>query len=354
MALKHYSIGDNRRLWAAIQLAVLAFLTANLAPLLDPYLPDMLDIGSDAIALRGVSLGVLGVLLFALNRWIWRWPLINRYWIRIPDLNGTWIGTLNRIQYPGLEEEKGLPVVVHIKQEWLRISYSLENMVEESLSKPTRSDSTSVSIEGSFDEGFTLTETFEFTQGCGMSVMRFNPETGGDRLEGEYMSSVPRTGRMDIRRIHNNLGLQRGTVQKFTSNDREDYLAITIDYGLIADDRRRLSRRVSQDQYSALMAGRIRRDGDTYHLTIVAPQEFQRLDPEQRESLQGKTVGFSVVGLGRISKDDAETWFTVVRSPHAEYLRKNVGLPYKDFHITLGFTPHDIYDRPKDMTTLVE
>ncbi len=48
-----------------------------------------------------------------------------------------------------------------------------------------------------------------------------------------------------------------------------------------------------------------------------------------------------------------QVWYRVVVWPAAWRVRASVGLPAKDFHITLGFTRTDIHDSPKGPATLV-
>lgn len=59
------------------------------------------------------------------------------------------------------------------------------------------------------------------------------------------------------------------------------------------------------------------------------------------------------VGLGKVTKADNEAYFKVLQWDSANAFRTNVGLPAKDFHITVGFKTADIHDVKKDTTALL-
>lgn len=127
--------------------------------------------------------------------------------------------------------------------------------------------------------------------------------------------------------------------------------------------------------------------GHPHHITIVSPVEYSCLDSQYRtdrasclELVSQQLLGTSlkVMGLGRVqrsakpsilvswheqavdenanyySKDAKhEAFFVVIEWPEAQRLRSQMGLPVKDFHITLGFTEKDIHNCRKDLSTLI-
>lgn len=58
-----------------------------------------------------------GMLMGIYEKWVWKWPLLYK-WHHIPDLNGTWSGTLTS-SYNG----KTIPMEMKIKQTWSQISF---------------------------------------------------------------------------------------------------------------------------------------------------------------------------------------------------------------------------------------
>ena len=67
----------------------------------------------------------------------------------------------------------------------------------------------------------------------------------------------------------------------------------------------------------------------------------------------GYPLTVNLFGLGRIQEEDNETYFIVSTSPDAAKVRNQLGLNIQDFHVTVGFKKRDIFDQPKDFSTLL-
>jgi hypothetical protein len=96
--------------------------------------------------------------------------------------------------------------------------------------------------------------------------------------------------------------------------------------------------------------------GAEYHLTIFTAEEVktnnidihtveQRLDPSDSRN------GLYTYGLGCLA--DEHVWYAVCSFPAGNRLRQSLGLPLKDFHITLGYMRTDCHTKPKNLYTLV-
>ncbi len=61
------------------------------------------------------------------------------------------------------------------------------------------------------------------------------------------------------------------------------------------------------------------------------------------------------LGLGRVaaSAEGNEAFFRVISWPSGDEARAAVGLPGKDFHITVGFKTNDIHHKAKNQFTLL-
>ncbi|KAI0558223.1 Methyltransferase [Gracilaria domingensis] len=137
----------------------------------------------------------------------------------------------------------------------------------------------------------------------------------------------------------------------------------------------------------SLVERRILVRGRPHHVTIISPTEVNlinsvyRDDPDMcLELVSRRLFGSSllVLGLGRVqcssttnglvawdgneaeseirpsfSKQVRVAYYAVIKWPEAQRLRNEMGLPQKDFHITLGFTDKDIHNCRKDVNTLV-
>ncbi len=93
-----------------------------------------------------------------------------------------------------------------------------------------------------------------------------------------------------------------------------------------------------------------KRDHSTFHMTLVNPYEFMEL---AKPVEFGQFFDVELVGLGRVLKENQATYFVVANSIKAQAYRKSLMLKEKDFHVTLGFDPNDIYGVRKNEDTLM-
>lgn len=93
------------------------------------------------------------------------------------------------------------------------------------------------------------------------------------------------------------------------------------------------------------------RDHQTFHITLINPYEYQRL---AKSITIGESLSVSLSGLGRVTQDDKTTYFVVAQSLQAASYRQKLALTKKDFHVTLGFYPSDIYGVNKGVESLIE
>jgi len=96
-----------------------------------------------------------------------------------------------------------------------------------------------------------------------------------------------------------------------------------------------------------------------FHVTILTSAEVKagalNLDLIiQRLSTNQSPIGAESVysyGLGCLKQE--QVWFAVCSYPAGNRLRLELGLPLKDFHITLGYERADCHTHPKNLHTLV-
>jgi len=94
------------------------------------------------------------------------------------------------------------------------------------------------------------------------------------------------------------------------------------------------------------------RDHQTFHVTLINPFEYREVDQDKIQL--GKSMNIKLLGLGAVSKEQQSTYFVVVQSAQAQFYRQQLALAKKDFHVTLGFNPQDIYGVSKNVDTLLE
>eukprot|EP01102_Stenamoeba_stenopodia_P002119 TRINITY_DN1188_c0_g1_i2.p1 TRINITY_DN1188_c0_g1~~TRINITY_DN1188_c0_g1_i2.p1 ORF type:complete len:351 (-),score=74.20 TRINITY_DN1188_c0_g1_i2:107-1159(-) len=102
------------------------------------------------------------------------------------------------------------------------------------------------------------------------------------------------------------------------------------------------------------------RDGSPrHHITLITKMELEMLrnDRQHEETLRQLATqvqdDWRDLGLGRVVSGNEEAFFRLVDWPSAQRFRKELGLPPKDFHITIGFKTNDIHSIPKNAGTLV-
>jgi SMODS-associating 2TM, beta-strand rich effector domain len=124
---------------------------------LEPVLPSS-ALTSFAVAPSIASFAIFGILLWLFDQYLWKWPLIRRV-SGIPNLEGTWKGTLKRISSHDCEQgepkddcEQGEPkqsdsheVELYITQTWRSMGFAFydyppseEQGSEEPTKEPTR------------------------------------------------------------------------------------------------------------------------------------------------------------------------------------------------------------------------
>lgn len=103
------------------------------------------------------------------------------------------------------------------------------------------------------------------------------------------------------------------------------------------------------------------RDHQLFHMTLLSPPEFQLadkslvnklLDPAFNSNFSSQ-LNVTLLGLGKVVADQKQTYFVVAQSNDAQLIRQRFLLNNKDFHVTLGFNPSDIYGVKKDSSTLL-
>jgi 2H phosphodiesterase-like protein/predicted pore-forming effector associated with SMODS systems len=309
-----------------------------------------LDLGSREFGVRWYSLTVFAVLFFLFNNYLWRLAPIRTY-LDIPNLNGTWIGTVDRVEFPSGEREEDIPVTVNIKQDFTGMAFSLQNKVETTMSGTTISTSDNISISGSRDTGYYLRESFHTGTFFGTTVWRLDSDDQGAYMVGDYVSRVPRKGTLKIRRIEKRHLCRSGMVQRMVCESSEPYLAVSIDKHCGKNYLQRLGAMRGRSQVGEWSRNQVQRDRGSYHLTVVSPPELASLSADQVAQIESVMVDFSLGDIGGIETGDERTYYVIISSPHIDYLRKLAGLPHRDLHVTLAFHPDDIHGVPKGIQT---
>jgi len=114
------------------------------------------------------------------------------------------------------------------------------------------------------------------------------------------------------------------------------------------------------NEFSEFRQNQMARDHHLFHFTVVNPYEYQTINKTKltTELKNHSMVSLTLHGLGSVGLDkqgysQKSSYYVVASSSDAQFLRQNLLLKRKDFHVTLGFNPQDIYDQPKGLSTLI-
>ena len=150
-------------------------------------------------------------------------------------------------------------------------------------------------------------------------------------------------------------------VTKLKDNQGQVYLGAIISRAELSSYLIKLEQLLgdSFQQYRAFQAAR---DHQLFHMTLISPQEYQLADKALVEQLLApdfnsnfsSQLNVTLLGLGKVELDNKETFFVVAQSGDAQLIRQRFLLKNKDFHVTLGFNPNDIYGVKKDSSTLID
>ncbi len=155
---------------------------------------------------------------------------------------------------------------------------------------------------------------------------------------------------IDVAEKHTAVKLINIEVVKLSDNSGLTYVGGKVNP---ADLHRYLSqmKKILGDDFPLYRQYQSARDHQSFHMTLINPYEYQSLI---NGIAIGTTLSVSLRGLGRVTKDDKVTYFVVAQSPQASNYRQRLALPKKDFHVTLGFYPSDIYGVNKGLESLID
>lgn len=141
------------------------------------------------------------------------------------------------------------------------------------------------------------------------------------------------------------------TLVELTDNQGLVYLGGIVEQATLALYLAQL-KGLLNEKYSSFRQNQEIRDHGQFHVTLVNPYEYQKINKNQ--FTLGKKFNVTLQGLGRVEKDSSATYFVVASSDEGQRFRQTLLLKAKDFHITLGFNPTDIYSERKDLNSLIK
>lgn len=113
-----------------------------------------------------------------------------------------------------------------------------------------------------------------------------------------------------------------------------------------------LKNELGEEQYATFRQLQAARDHQSFHVTLINPYEYQTIDKEKLNLSQNFSV--TLHGLGTAEKAGKRSYFVVASSADGQFIRHKLLLKNKDFHITLGFSPTDVFGVSKGRDTLIK
>jgi hypothetical protein len=150
-------------------------------------------------------------------------------------------------------------------------------------------------------------------------------------------------------------------VTKLQDNQGQKYLGALVSRAELSPYLTQLQG-LLKEEFNYYRSLQVARDHQLFHLTILSPREYQLADKAiiKKLLLSAANHSFSsqlnvtLFGLGKVVQDDKTAFYVIAQSADAQLIRQRFILPAKDFHITLGFNPSDIYGVDKGLSTLIE
>jgi hypothetical protein len=140
-------------------------------------------------------------------------------------------------------------------------------------------------------------------------------------------------------------------ISELRDNSGLVYLGGKVSLADLSGYLEQLKTALGEEQYTIYRQYQAARDQQTFHITLVNPYEYQTINKAQLKLPDQ----FRVIlhGLGRVENDEKKSYFVVASSVDGQFIRQNLLLKNKDFHVTLGFFPADIYGVSKGQDTLI-
>jgi hypothetical protein len=109
-------------------------------------------------------------------------------------------------------------------------------------------------------------------------------------------------------------------------------------------------------EYAEYVRNQKTRDRGKHHITIISPGEFGKLESQGIKITNADLpVGApKLMGLGMATKKENMAYYIIVDFPEGNIFRESLGLPPKDFHITLAYKGNDVHEVPKGIETKID
>jgi hypothetical protein len=117
------------------------------------------------------------------------------------------------------------------------------------------------------------------------------------------------------------------------------------------------------DEFDTYFNNQQKRDDNSYHLTVINVMEYNTLIKNMGidnfanytdKIFDVELLDLKFLGIGKAVKNENTSYFIVAESNLLEQMLKDLNLPTKDFHITIGFKYKDVFGVTKNTSTIIK
>lgn len=195
------NVDYKKLIWVAV------LITLLVAPLFTTYQKFELGFNINTVGLVGTIAGANWFAWALFKKWVWKLPFFNGWLVKIPNLNGSWVGSLQStwINNETGKKIKSIDTVFLIKQYLDKVT--IDSSTNEMVSKSTiaevccdehRNDSVIMFIYQSEPKS-TVRHCSEIHNGSAKLVYKLDA-MGAETLEGDYWTDRKTTGHIILRR----------------------------------------------------------------------------------------------------------------------------------------------------------
>ena len=151
----------------------------------------------------------------------------------------------------------------------------------------------------------------------------------------------------------------QGTLRRIQDSNGADYLAVVLnDCAVLQAGRSHL---VGMGLGKAIEA-RDTRDGvDNAHVTVMTTAEWGRIrknKPELLASIESQlerpvSMEFHGIGNAMGTNMDRQAWYGILSCDAMTTLRHELEMQAKELHVTMAFSPKDVFDASKGLATMI-
>lgn len=127
----------------------------------------------------------------------------------------------------------------------------------------------------------------------------------------------------------------------------QDYIGVKIPNNLTIPYLEQMQK-ILGEEFEKYKENQKSRDSGEYHITVINAPEVSKLIKELGvddflNQINSDNLKINFKGLGKATKGGSTAFFIVCKSTELDSIRKKLSLQEKDFHVTLGFNPRDVF-----------